>query len=92
VAGDWLAQALTEQASDEPTLHPTPLSSIVESYDSPFTLPSSSTASVNLDIKPGLKLMKTKERWAESNTYFHKLFASRIAQQIVDLDEKIQGA
>jgi len=73
-AGDLLVQALFEQACSlyELTPHPpTPLPPIVESYDFSITLPTS----VNLDIKPGSKLPKTKERWAEVNTYFYALFA-----------------
>jgi len=42
-----------------------------------------------LVAKSGLKLPKTKERWAEANIYFHSIFASLISQPIEDLDEAV---
>ena len=47
--------------------------------------------SVSLSAKPGLHLPKTKERWAEANTYFHSIFLSRIASPIVNLDTSVQS-
>ena len=47
---------------------------------------------VNLAVKLGIKLPKTKKRWAEANAYFAQLFASRISEPIDNLDDAVQVA
>ena len=45
-----------------------------------------------VNIKPGVRLPKTKLQWAEANAYFHIQFASIISSPTVDLNSDIQRA
>lgn len=93
VAGNILVQPPTGPMSpvvdlSPPTAAPSPLT-----LNSPSTSHSTSSPTlINFDVKPGLKLPKNKERWAEANSYFHGLFASRIVQPVINLDDEVQRA
>ena len=52
---------------------------------------SSPPHSLSLNVKSGLKLPKSKERWAEANTYFHSIFSSQISNSIINLDTAVQS-
>jgi len=64
----------------------------LQSASSPTDSVSQPSSSPVLVAKSGLKLPKTKERWAEANIYFHSIFASLISQLIEDLDEAVKTA
>ena len=45
-----------------------------------------------LRTKPGLRLPDTVEDWKLANSYFHSLFADRLASPIADLNEFVSRA
>ena len=65
---------------------------IINQQGAHATLPSPIPMPTALTAKPGLKLPKTKERWSEANVYFHSIFATRLSQPVIDLDEEVEVA
>ena len=69
----------------QPTAHPS-------SPGDPDNLPPAASVPNIGPIKPGLKLPKTQNQWAEANSYFHAQFAPYLASQSLDTNSIVSEA